>query len=115
MTTYAGVDTAQPIDAQAATVTPSTGTAATAPSITTTIGGARLIHFTAVNAEGTLVAPDGMDQRWLAAAPVGAETDALAASFDATQPDPGPTGPRTATATERGPAIAALLALRPAP
>jgi len=62
-----------------------------------------------------LLAPDGMVQRWLAAAPIGAATDALGASFDATQPVPGPTGPRTAKATEPGAAIAVLLALRPAP
>jgi hypothetical protein len=56
-----------------------------------------------------------MTQRWLAAAPIGKTTDALAASFDATEPATGPTGPRTATATEPGAAIAVLLALRPAP
>ncbi|MGH9009904.1 MAG: metallophosphoesterase [Acidimicrobiia bacterium] len=115
VSTYAGVDTAQPVDAHDATVNPSAGTAVTAPSITTTGAGDRLIHFTAVNAEGTLVAPDAMVQRWLAAAPIGKTTDALAASFDATEPAAGPTGPRTATATEPGAAIAVLLALRPAP
>jgi hypothetical protein len=115
LSTYSGVDTAQPVDAHDVTVNSSAGTAVTAPSITTTASGARLIHFTAVNAEGTLVAPDGMVQRWLAAAPISKTTDALAASFDATEPVAGPTGARTATATEAGPRIAVLLALRPAP
>jgi hypothetical protein len=115
ISSYTGVDTAQPVDAHKATVNPRAGTAVTAPSITTTAPGTRLIHFSAVNAEGTLLAPDGMGQRWLAAAPVGATTDALAATFDATEPAAGPTGSRTATATEPGAAIAVLLALRPAP
>jgi hypothetical protein len=116
VSTYSGVDTAQPVDAHDATWNQSAGTAVTAPSITTTVVGARLLHFAAVNAEGTLVAPGGMAQRWLAAAPVGATTDALAASFDDSEAlPPGPTGPRTATATEPGAAIAVLLALRPAP
>jgi hypothetical protein len=112
---YAGVDPAQPVDVHDATVASSAGTAVTASSITTSTPGARLIHLTAVNAEGTLVAPDGMAQRWLAAAPISKTTDALAASFDATEPAAGPTGARTATATEPGARIAVLLALRPAP
>ena len=115
LTSYSGVDPAQPVDAHAATLTPADGTAATAPSITTTVPGARLVQFTALNAEGTLIAPDGMARRWLAAAPIGATTDALAAAFDATEPAAGPTGPRTATATEPGARITVLLALRPAP
>ncbi|HEV8624732.1 MAG TPA: metallophosphoesterase, partial [Acidimicrobiia bacterium] len=116
VSTYSGVDTAKPVDAHDATLNSSAGTAVTAPSITTTVAGARLLHFAAVNAEGTLVAPDGMVQRWLAAAPVGATSDALAASFDDSEALPlGPTGSRTATATEPGAAIAVLLALRPAP
>jgi len=114
VSTYAGVDTAEPIDADAAALHPSAGTAVTAPSITTSVAGTRLLHFAAVNAEGTLMAPDGMTQRWLAAAPVGATTDALAASFDDSETTAGPTGSRTATATEPGPSIAVLLALRPA-
>jgi len=114
VSTYAGVDTAQPIEADAAGLNPAAGTAVTAPSITTSVAGTRLLHFAAVNAEGTLMAPGGMAQRWLAAAPVGAGTDALAASFDDTETTAGPTGSRTATATEPGPSIAVLLALRPA-
>jgi hypothetical protein len=114
LSTYAGVDTARPVDVHQATVQPSAGRTVTAPSITTTSADGRLIQFTAVNAEGTLVAPTGMTQRWLAAAPTGKETDALAASFDARLGAAGPTGGRSATATEPGAAIAVSLALRPA-
>jgi hypothetical protein len=114
ITTYAGVDTSHPVDAHAATVTPGAGTAVTAPSITTTVAGAKVVDFSAVNAEGIITAPGGMTERWLAASPTGGTTDALAASFDATQSRPGPTGPRTATATEsQGGRIAAVVALRP--
>jgi hypothetical protein len=88
-------------------VQPSAGRTVTAPSITTTSADGRLIQFTAVNAEGTLVAPTGMTQ-------TGKETDALAASFDARLGAAGPTGGRSATATEPGAAIAVSLALRPA-
>jgi hypothetical protein len=112
ITTYSGVDPAWPVEVSDAAVTGVKGTAVTAPSITTTVAGT-LVHFAAVNAEGTLVAPAGMTQRWLAAAPVGAATDALAASSDARQPDAGVSGPLTATATEPGVHIAAVVALRP--
>ena len=115
ITAYSGVDTARPVDAAAATVAAGAGTDVTAPAILTTVPDTKLIHFTAVNAEGTVVAPPGMTQRWLAAAPVGSTGDALAASFDATHSAASDTGPRTARTTEPGARIAALLALRPAP
>jgi hypothetical protein len=91
------------------------GTAGTAPSITTTVADTRLIHLAAFNAEGTVTAPAGMTERWVAAAPTGDSRDALSSSSDATQPAAGATGPRTATATEPGARIGVLLALRPAP
>ena len=120
LTSYAGLDPAQPVDTQSAAVTPAPGPAAadnpvTAPPVTAGAARTRLIQFVAVNAEGLVLAPDGMTRRWLAAAPVGATTDALAAAFDATAPGAGPAGPSTATATEPGAAITVLLALRPAP
>ncbi|MCA1845933.1 MAG: metallophosphoesterase, partial [Actinobacteria bacterium] len=112
LTSYAGVDPTHPVDADAANTT-AAGATATAPSITTSAASTRLIQFVAVNAEGTLVAPDGLVQRWLAAAPVGATFDALAAAFDATEPSAGPANPSAATATEPGDRITVLLALRP--
>jgi hypothetical protein len=115
ITTYSGVDPAGPVEVHAATVAQPKGTTVSAPSVTTIAADTRLVHFAAFNAEGTLVSPIGMTQRWLAAAPVGATTDALAASYDARQPEPGPTGLRIATATEPGGRIAAVLVLRPAP
>jgi hypothetical protein len=114
ITTYAGVDTGHPVDAASGAVTPAAGTAVTAPSITTTVAGAKLVLLAAVNAEGTMTAPNGMTLRWVDAAPTGSTRDALASSSDATRPAAGATGRRTATATEPGARIGVLLALRPA-
>jgi hypothetical protein len=115
LTAYAGVDPVEPLDAVAAAVRPVAGTDVGTPSISTAAPDARLIQLAAVNAEGTVLPPEGMAQRWLAAAPGGDARDALASAFDATLPAGGPTGPRTAQATEAGPRIGVLLALRPAP
>jgi hypothetical protein len=115
ITTYSGVDTANPIDAAAASVTTTASTAVPAPSITTTVAGTVLVHMAAVNAQATLTAPAGLTERWEAAAPNADNTrDALASSSDSVQPAAGATGSRTATATQPGRSIATLLALRPA-
>jgi hypothetical protein len=115
LTAYAGVDPTQPVDAVGATSRADAGTDVAAPPVSTTTPGALLVHFAALNAEGTISAPAGMTQRWLAVAPWGDRRDALAASSDTTLPAAGLTGPRTAPATEPGPRIGVLLALRPAP
>ena len=113
LTTYAGVDPLAPVIAVSASVSRRAGTTVGAPSIAKTAPDALLIHFAAVNAEGTMFPPPGMVQRWLAASPGGDTRDALASSSDARLPDGGSTGSRTATATERGVRIGVLLALRP--
>jgi hypothetical protein len=114
ITTYAGVDSGHPVDGSSSAVNRAAGTAVTAPSITATVAGTKLVLFAAVNAEGTMIAPNGMTPRWVDAAPTGTTHDALASSSDATRPAAGATGPRTATATEPGARIGVLLALRPA-
>jgi hypothetical protein len=114
ITTYAGVNPVTPVDAHGAQ-TNTVSSTVTAPSITTTVPGALLVHFAALNAEGTLASPLGMTERWEAAAPRASSTrDATASSSDTTQTAQGPTGPRTATATQPGRSIGAHLALRPA-
>ncbi|MEW6472644.1 MAG: metallophosphoesterase [Actinomycetota bacterium] len=115
LTTYSGVDPAAPVVAVAGSVWRRAGGFVTAPSIRTGVRNAVLVHFAAVNAEGTVAPPEGMTQRWLAASPGGDARDALAASFDATLSKTGATGPRAARATERGARIGVVLALRPAP
>jgi hypothetical protein len=115
ITTYAGVDTAHPVDVHAASVVSGAGTAVTAPSVTTTVADTLLIHLAAIGAEGNLEAPPGMTERWQAASPNASNSrDALASLSDAPQPTAGPTDPRTVTATRSGPRIAVHLALRPA-
>ena len=114
ITTYAGVDTAQPLDAQAATVSADSSTAVTAPSVTTTVADTLLVQLAAINAEGALAPPAGMTERWEAASPNSSTNrDALASASDAAQPVAGATGSRTVTASQPGPRIAAVLALRP--
>ncbi|HYH52054.1 MAG TPA: metallophosphoesterase, partial [Acidimicrobiia bacterium] len=113
ITTYAGVDPVTPVETQAGAINQSKGTAISAPPITTLSSGARVVHFAAVNAEGTLRAPPGLALRWLTAAPVGATTDVLAASSDGRHPEPAPTPSFTATATEPGGRVAAVLAPPP--
>jgi hypothetical protein len=115
VTTYSGVDTSDPVDTHGATAQASPTTAVIAPSVTTTVEDTLLVHFAAVNAEGTISAPPGMTERWEAASPKSDSTrDALCSSSDSPRPATGPTGPRTATATRAGRNIGALLALRPA-
>jgi hypothetical protein len=115
ITTYSGVDPAQPIDAHDAMVTPVSGTAVTAPSITTTVADTMLIHFAAIGAEGSLTTTGDLTERWEAAAPTSADArDVLVSSSDAPRPGAGPTGFRSVLASRNGARIAALVALRPA-
>jgi hypothetical protein len=91
------------------------GTAVSAPSITTTVANTMLIQVVGVNAEGTLTAPAGMTEAWEAASPNSGNTrDVLASSSYALQAATGPTGSRVATASLPGASIGVLLALRPA-
>ena len=115
ITSYTGVDSASPVDTHAIVVSTVASTTITAPSITTQVDGDLLVFFAAVNAEGTIAPPGGMTERWEAAAPrAGSTRDATAAGADEPLPLAGATGPRTATASQAGRSIAALVALQPA-
>jgi hypothetical protein len=114
LTAYSGIDTATPIDAASTSVNTTASTNVAAPSITTTLPGAMVVHLAAINAEGALSAPAGMAERWEATSPnSGSSRDALASASDAIQAAAGATGVRTATGTSSGANIATLLALRP--
>ncbi len=116
LTAYSGVDPAQPVDDDGATMNGS-GTAVSAPSITTTVANTMLVHVAAVNAEGTLTAPAGMTEAWEAASPnttAGNTRDVLSSASYALQGAAGPTGNRVATASLPGAGVGVLLALRPA-
>jgi hypothetical protein len=104
----------QPVDVYDATMNGS-GTAVSAPSITTTVANAMLVQVVGVNAEGTLTPPGGMTEAWEASAPNTSSTrDVLQSSSFAVQAVAGPTGGRVATASLPGASIGVLLALRPA-
>ena len=114
LSAYSGVDTAQPVDDSGATMNGS-GTAVSAPSITTSVANTMLVHVGGVNAEGTLTAPAGMTEAWEAASPNPTTTrDVLSSASYALQGPTGPTGSRVATASLPGASVGVLIALRPA-
>jgi hypothetical protein len=118
ITTFAGIDTAQPIDASSGTTNPS-GTSVSAPAITTTVPNTMLVHLAAVASDGGITAPAGMSERWEAVAP-GSSTKknklgAVVSLAQSLQPASGATGTRTAKVTKAGKSIGVLLALRPVP
>ena len=116
LTAYSGVDTANPVDAANAAVQPAATTVLAAPSLTASVPGTQLLHLAAVNAEGTIAPPQGMDERWEASSPNGKSArDALAAVADMGLASAGGTGVRTAVASQAGPNISMALLLRPAP
>jgi calcineurin-like phosphoesterase family protein len=114
LSAYSGVDPAHPVDAYNATMNGS-GTAVSAPSITTTVPNTMLVQAVGVNAEGTLTTPAGMTEAWEAASPNSGNTrDVLSSSSYALQAAAGPTGDRVATASLMGAGVGVLIALRPA-
>ncbi len=114
ITTYRGASPTAPIDAHGAQVQGTATAAVTAPSVTTTVANTLLLHFAAVNAQGTLAPPTGMTERWEAVSPNTSNTrDVLASRSDVVRSDPGPTGDRTATSSAVGRNIGAAVALRP--
>ncbi|MGH9002077.1 MAG: DUF7594 domain-containing protein [Acidimicrobiia bacterium] len=116
VSTYSGVDTANPVDAHDAATDAGGGTSIIAPSIITTTPGAMVLHLGAINAEGTIAPPAGSTERWENSAFRSDNTrDALAAASDFIMTNAGATGNRTATATQPGRNLGVLLALRPAP
>jgi hypothetical protein len=116
LTAYSGVDTANPVDAANATVQPAATTILAAPALIASVPGTQLLHLAAVNAEGTITPPQGMDERWEATSPNGSSArDALTALADMGLSSAGGTGVRSATASQPGPNISMALLLRPAP
>jgi hypothetical protein len=114
ITTYTGVDTADPVDAVGVALNSTAATTVKSPSITTSAPNARLVQLVAVNAEGKLYPPKGMTERWEARSPSrSSKRDALASSSDARQSAAGPSSSVSATASQRGRSIVVVLALRP--
>ena len=114
ITTYTGVDGADPVDVHRSSLERRGRAAVTAPSVTTTLPGSLLVHVAASATDGTMTPPSAMTERWEAAAPdPGTAGGLLLSSSDAPRPPAGPTGTRTATASEAGPSIGVAVALRP--
>ena len=115
ITAYSGVDAANPLEASEASRRPQPGNAIAAPVLTTSVPDTRLVLLTAVAAEGWLTPAAGLEKRWQAAASDAAtSSDVLLSAADTAQTEAGPTAPLSTQANQAGPAIAALLALRPA-
>jgi calcineurin-like phosphoesterase family protein len=110
---YGGVDTAHPIDAHGAAVDADGTATPTTPSIRTTADGARLLALVTVNSSGDIAPPSGMTERSVAMSSSGDHSLSAVWSDEAVG-RAGSTGERAARSKNRGPSIAALLALRPA-
>jgi hypothetical protein len=112
--TYAGVDPVNPVNVHGARRNTFASTSVTAPSVTTTVDGALLVHLTALNAEGTISPSPGMTERWeVTAWRTSSTRDATAATADTIQTTAGLTGTGTATTTQSGRSICVLVALQP--
>jgi hypothetical protein len=115
ITAYPGIAATNPIDTHAATLQPESAPTIAAPALTTSVPQTRLVLLTATTSEGNLVAGPGLTKRWqIAARDPDAERDPVASAADASMTAAGPAPAFSTRATRPGPAISALLALRPA-
>ena len=110
---YSGVDPVTPVDAQGATTTASVVFTLTAPSVTSTVAGGRLITFYGQHDPGTFSAPSGMTGRFTEAVGSG-ERSVNALLADEVLGAAGATGTRSATSTGNGSGVAQTLVLDPA-
>lgn len=105
--TYRGVDLTQPVEEWSGQV--GSGTSVTAPSLTTSVSGARLVGIFSTEMPGTFTPPGGMTELQ----DIGCSWTAAIATADETLLSSGATGSRTATSTAGGEYVAHLVALRP--
>jgi Ca2+-binding RTX toxin-like protein len=110
---YSGVDAANPIDASGGQT--GSGSEVTAPSIVTTAADAMLVGFFGIAHTATFTPPTGMTERYDVSSTTGGEpVRTSSAGADENVAMPGPTGLRTATATQSDPWVGHSVALRPA-
>jgi hypothetical protein len=109
---YSGVNTSNPIDVSSAAISSVTGTAATAPSITTTVNGAMVIGFFGAARNSPINPPSGMTERFDAVSNGGTYPQATEGA-DLLQATAGATGDKTATWTGTSHWIGQQVALRP--
>lgn len=107
---YRGVDPDDPVDAFSGSTT-NAGTTVTAPSVTTTAPGARVVAFAGQkgSSSATWTAPAGMTQ--LTVSSGGGTVTSVAA--DTTQANPGATGNQASVSSSSGALAMSLIALKP--
>lgn len=106
---YSGIDTVNPIDAHGANVYSTNTTSLTAPSITTTVAGTRLLTLVGQRSDGPITPPASMVERY----EVSASNEDVIEMADQSFAGPGATGTRTATSGTGRSGIAQAVALRP--
>jgi hypothetical protein len=111
MSAYRGVDTTQPIDVAGGQANAS-GSAISAPSVTTRVTNTQLITVAGIAANATISPPAGLVERAEALAGSGKTRIAIEMA-DVSRPDVGTTGTRTASATKAAFNIGQVIALRP--
>jgi hypothetical protein len=109
---YSGVSTTTPVDVHGGQF--NTGTAVTAPSITTTKANAQLVGFYASASLTAFTPPTGMTERGENVSPSTAAFKVTAESADQARSATGATGTRVATAGSTNPSVGQLVALAPA-
>ena len=113
ITAYTGVNTAAPVNASGGTGQNTNTTSIVAPSVTTTVAGARVVGFFSIGGTNSITPPAGMTEQGEASSTAGSNHVTWEAS-DFAQTTAGATGPRTASATNPHPNVGALVALTPA-
>jgi hypothetical protein len=111
---YSGVDTADPIDADAGLAAASSATI-TAPSLTTSVANTQLVAFFGITGKTAISAPAGMSEHREVFTANGTGQKLTASLDDELRSSIGDTGSRLATAAKSGSNIGQLIALRPAP
>ena len=109
---YAGVDTADPIEAHSGAINGSSSPNLTAPSINISTANTRVIALFGAAADATIEPPAGMTEQGEAAANSG-QYDVVGEAADRDQAATGPSGQATATANTSVRSISQQLALRP--
>lgn len=110
---YAGVDPVTPVDDHAGTSTPSVVFTLTAPSVTSTVDGGRLVTVFGQHDPGTFTAPAGMSARFTQSVGSG-ERAANSLLSDEGLGAAGATGTRAATSAGNGSGVAQSIVLDPA-
>lgn len=110
---YAGVDPISPIDAHGGSATPSNVFTLTAPSVTSTVAGGRLVSVFGQHDLGLFATPSGMTARFTETVGFG-ERSANSLLADEVLGAAGPTGTRSATSAGNGSGVAQSIVLDPA-